>query len=335
MKTQLSPQDWQQLSAYLDGQLSTTEKERLETRLRSQTSLRSGLEEISQTRTLLRSVPRRKVPHNFVLTRAMVAEQARRRSAWFPVLSFTSLVSLVSLVVISLLSQFRFGALPAAPAVPVAMQAARSDQAGSAQPTSEPMIIQWGSGGMGGGGGDGGVNPPLANGMGGGPAQEPPANSLMKGQATPEAGIEAAPAATEAAGVPNLDAPNPGVQTEAPAATPQPFLSAPSLEATPSEIPIVPTPPAEATGQPAENTPTPGVVAQQKALPAQSEGPVILGIAPTQDQGLIQSTPPTPDTTSHAPSAPFNYLPFIQGGLVALAVIAGVLAFWLRKKTRL
>jgi len=39
MKTQLSPQDWQQLSAYLDGQLSTTEKERLETRLRSQSEI--------------------------------------------------------------------------------------------------------------------------------------------------------------------------------------------------------------------------------------------------------------------------------------------------------
>ncbi len=123
MKTQLSPQDWQQISAYIDGQLSTTEKERLETRLRSQASLRSGLEEITRTRTMLRSIPRRKVPHNFVLTRAMVAEQARRRSAWFPVLSFTSLASLVTLVVVSLLSQVRYGALTAAPAAPVAMQA--------------------------------------------------------------------------------------------------------------------------------------------------------------------------------------------------------------------
>jgi hypothetical protein len=332
MKTQLSPQDWQQLSAYLDGQLSTTEKERLETRLRSQSSLRSGLEEINHTRTLLRSVPRRKVPHNFVLTRAMVAEQTRRRSAWFPVLSFTSLVSVVSLVVVSLLFQFRLGALTAAPAAPVAMQAARSDQAGAAQPTAQPMIIQWGNGGMGGGGGAGGA-PAIANGMGGGPPQEPQANSLMKGQATPEAGGETAPAATEA-GVPNLAVPNPDAQTEAPAATPAPFLVGPALEATPTEIPIGPTPPATATGQPVENTPTSGAVAQEKALPAQAEGPVILGIAPTQDQGLVQSTPAVPDNYNYqAPSAPFNYLPFIQGGLVALAVIAGVLAFLLRKRT--
>ncbi len=58
-----------------------------------------------------------------------------------------------------------------------------------------------------------------------------------------------------------------------------------------------------------------------------------MGIAPTQDQGLIQSTPVVADNYP-APGATVNYLPFIQDGLVALALIAGVLAFLLRKKTR-
>jgi len=311
MKTQLSPQDWQQLSAYLDGQLSTTEKERLEARLHSQTSLRSGLEEINQTRTILRSVPRRKVPHNFILTRAMVTEQARRRSAWFPVLGFTSLVSLVLLVVVSLLFQVQGGLAPAA--APVAMQAARSDQTGAAQPTSQPMIIQWGSGGMGGGGGgDGSIpqqaNPPTAFGKGGGPPQETPDNSLMKSQpATPEAGLEAIPAATQA-----------------PAATAEPAM--PALAA-PLETP---TP----TGQPAENnTPTSGAAAQQKLAPNQAEGPVsIFGIAPTQEQGLIQASPVATDNY-RAPSRPLNFLPFIQAALIILAMTAGILAFVMRKKT--
>jgi hypothetical protein len=314
MKTQLSRQDWQQLSAYLDGQLSATEKERLETRLRSQANLRSGLEEINQTRTILRSVPLRKVPHNFILTRAMVAEQTRPRSAWFPVLGFTSLVSLVLLVAVSLLFQFQAGAAPAA--APIAMQAARSNQAGAAQPTSPPMIIQWGNGGVG-GGGDGSAqplsaNPPQAFGMGGGPPQVPQTNSLMNGQATPEAGIESVSAPTEA-GVPNMAAPNAVPPGEAPAATSEPALAAPPLEDTP-------TPPA-------------GAVAQEKTVNNQAEGPVnILGIAPTEEQGSILSTPPVLDHYQSL-SAPVNFLPIIQVGLIVLAVIAGILAFLMRKRT--
>jgi hypothetical protein len=332
MKTQLSPQDWQQLSAYLDGQLSTTEKERLETRLRTQTNLRSGLEEISQTRAVLRSVPHRKVPHNFTLTRAMVAEQTMRRSAWFPVLSFTSLASLVVLVAVSLLSQFQSGALSAAPAAPVAMQAARS----AAQPTSQPMIIQWGNGGIGGGGGgDGGAVPQTATGMGGASPQEPQAKTMMKGQPTPEAGIESGPAATEV-GAPALAAPDAGTPTEAPAATSEPAFATPPFGATPTppEAGLVPGAPPAATAQAPENTPTSGAVAQEKSVPDQAQGPVILGIAPTQEQGLLQTTPPSADNY-RTPSAPFNFLPFVQGGLVVLAVIAGILAILLRKKTRL
>ena len=353
MKTQLSPQDWQQLSAYLDGQLSTTEKERLETRLRTQTNLRTGLEEISQTRAVLRSVPHRKVPHNFTLTRAMVAEQNRRRSAWFPVLSFTSLASLVVLAAVSLLSQFQYGALSAAPAAPVAMQAARSSQADAAQPTSQPMIIQWGNGGIGrggGGGGDGGISPQSANpmglGMGGAPPQEPQANTMMKGQATPEAGIESSPAATEV-GAPQVAAPGAGAPTEAPAATSAPAMAVPPLEATPTPpgaglvsgatptppgAGLIPGAPPAATAQAPENTPTSAAVAQQKTVPDQAQGPVILGIAPTQEQGMVQTTPSVTDNYQ-VPVAPFNILPFLQVGLVALAVIAGILAFLLRKKT--
>ena len=302
MKTQLSPQDWQQLSAYLDGQLSITEKERLETRLHTQTSLLDGLEEIRQTRAVLRSVPRRKVPHNFILTRAMVSEQARRRSAWFPVLGFTTLVSLVLLAAVSLLFQSQTNSAPA----PVAMQAARSDQAGATQSASQPMIIQWGNGGVGGGGGGGGAVPQAANptagayGLGGGQPQAPQNNPLMNGQATPEAGIEAAPAGTEVA-VPKIAAPNTSAPTEAPAAV--------------------------------EITPTPGASVQEKQVPNQAESPVaIFGIAPTQDQGLIQSAPPVTQNYQ-APGASANLLPVIQAGLIILAVTAGILAFLLRKKT--
>ena len=227
------------------------------------------------------------------------------------------LVSLVLLVIISLLFQFQSSAVP----VPVAMQAARSDQAGAAESTSQPMIIQWGNGGMGGGGdGEGNVAPQAANppagayGMGGGQPQETQTNSMMKVQPTSEVGFEAAPAATEAP-IAKLAEPNAGLPPEAPGPTPQP---------TPAVMPKVPAV--------VENTPVAGPVAQEKQVPNQAEAPVkILGIAPTQEQGLIQSTPPIVENYP-ASATPVSILPFIQAGLVFLAVSAGALAFFLRKK---
>ncbi len=306
MKTQLSPQDWQQLSAYLDGQLSANDKTRLETRLRAQTSLRNGLEEISRTRTLLRSVPRRKVPHNFTLTRAMAAEQERRRSIWFPLLGVTSLVSLVSLIVVSFLSLFSTGIAPAA--APIAMQAARSSQAEAPQAT--PVIIFWGyPPGVGGGGGGGSSQPLMtspnqAYGKGGGPVED---NTAQNTPAAPEVGIQAAP--TETPVEPLL---NQGVPTEAPAAPAGTSLPA---QAAPAATAAAPVP-------------------QEKALPNQPAPPVtILGIAPTQEQGLVQGTPPPAEARQAPAAAPANNFPFFQIGLAILTVTAGVLAFVLRKKT--
>jgi len=76
MSNQLSPKEWQTLSAYLDGQLSERETRQVEARLRTQPDLQSGLEELRHTRMLLRSLPKRRAPRNFTLTREM-AEQIR------------------------------------------------------------------------------------------------------------------------------------------------------------------------------------------------------------------------------------------------------------------
>ena len=156
MKTPLSPQDWQNLSAYLDHQLSTREQAHLEERLIQQPELREGLEELRETRLMLRSVPRRKLPHAFTLTRAMAAEQSRRRSIWAPVFGVSSLASFL-LLIVSIL--FALG--------PRAAQVAMQEAPAAPVPTAQ--IVYWGglpaAEGMGGGGG-GDVGTPL--GMGGG-----------------------------------------------------------------------------------------------------------------------------------------------------------------------
>jgi hypothetical protein len=135
---------------------------------------------------------------------------------------------------------------------------------------------------------------------------------MMKSQAiTPSAGIEAAPAPTEAL-----------------VATPEPAIAAPAA-------PVLPDTPAP-TEQPAENgTPTTGAAVLPKLAPNQAEGPVnIFGIAPTQEQGGIQSTAPAANNyQAPATAQPVNLLPFIQAALIVLTLTAGILAFLLRKKS--
>jgi hypothetical protein len=101
MRAQLSIRDYEQLSAYLDGQLSIAEKRRLEARLNEQPELRSALEELGETRSLLRMAPRKRAPRNFTLTPSMVREsQPQRRSLlnMFPALSFASALAALALV---------------------------------------------------------------------------------------------------------------------------------------------------------------------------------------------------------------------------------------------
>ncbi len=99
---QLTPREWQILSAYLDGQLGQRERRVLETRLKSEGILRQGLEELRRTRLLLRSAPRRKAPRNFTISQAM-AESYRpaRLPAWraYPAFRLASAVASILLVV--------------------------------------------------------------------------------------------------------------------------------------------------------------------------------------------------------------------------------------------
>ncbi len=63
--------DIEQLSSYLDGQLSSSESARLESRLSSDLELASAFNDIRAARGILRKLPARKAPRNFTLTRQM------------------------------------------------------------------------------------------------------------------------------------------------------------------------------------------------------------------------------------------------------------------------
>jgi hypothetical protein len=63
--------DVELLSEYLDGRLSPSDAARLEARLSADASLKATLQDLRETRGLLRSLPQRRAPRNFRLTPKM------------------------------------------------------------------------------------------------------------------------------------------------------------------------------------------------------------------------------------------------------------------------
>lgn len=103
MRAQITSHDYEQLSAYIDGQLTDSDRRRLEERLHAQPDLQQALDELTRTRALLRTAPRRRAPRNFTLTPAMVGSTPTRRFNNFlnlvPALSFASALAAIALVV--------------------------------------------------------------------------------------------------------------------------------------------------------------------------------------------------------------------------------------------
>ncbi len=322
MKPQLTPKDWQLLSEYLDGQLSQRDQAKLEQRLQKQPDLQSALDEMRQMRSVLRAVPHRKVPHNFTLTHAMIAEQQQpsRFLNWIPALSISSALATLILVV-SLL----FGGAPALTAGQQAGQAPTAAQAmlaqkGSGEATdqtgnpTEPPVVIW----------NGGNNAAPAYGLGGGPdgrgggggggqdlgpqmavPQQPPA-LLAQPNPDEKSGIETTP-------LPNDTPVAPGEAQALTAQQPQPTLTG---EAAPQALAQAPS----------------------SAAPAEGSGP-ILGVAPKDEQGKITSEQPDAQPaaqTAQEQAQPkrFSALLAAQFGLALIAIAAALGAILLRIRSR-
>jgi hypothetical protein len=104
--------DVEQLSAYLDGKLSGAGRTRLESRLRSEPALGFLLEDLRQTRDVLRRTPQRRAPRNFTLTPKMAGLRPPVPRA-VPALSWASAAAMLLFVCTlgtSLLGRLSFGA---------------------------------------------------------------------------------------------------------------------------------------------------------------------------------------------------------------------------------
>jgi len=75
--TNISPKDWNALSAYLDNALKPRERQKLETRLRMDPQLQEALTSLKDTCRVLRATPKIRPPRNFTLTPEMVGIRPR------------------------------------------------------------------------------------------------------------------------------------------------------------------------------------------------------------------------------------------------------------------
>jgi hypothetical protein len=94
----MNPRDLEFLSAYLDGQLNSSDSARLESRLASDESLRAALDNLRSTRGLLRQLPSRRAPRNFTLTPQMAGIKPPTPRA-VPVFRFATAIATLLFVI--------------------------------------------------------------------------------------------------------------------------------------------------------------------------------------------------------------------------------------------
>lgn len=153
----------EQLSAYLDGQLSETEKRQVESRLSSEPGLREEYEGLRKTKLLFSRIPQVRAPRSFALTPEMVKVR-QKKQPFTTTLRWATSVAAILLVVMfgaEFLLGNPFAARSAMPAeemlesVTMEMEdeAALADEAPAAKAAEPQPLILWGAPGQGGGGG--------------------------------------------------------------------------------------------------------------------------------------------------------------------------------------
>ncbi|MEA4812424.1 MAG: hypothetical protein VB108_07645 [Anaerolineaceae bacterium] len=121
-QSQLTSEEMEVLNAYLDDALSDKEKARFELLVQNSAHIKQTLESFRNLRWNLRHLPKRKVPHHFVLTRAE-AQAIKRRKAWFPIFGSASLASLLVLSMMFILPVFGAKSSPVPTSLAVQPQA--------------------------------------------------------------------------------------------------------------------------------------------------------------------------------------------------------------------
>lgn len=295
MAERINHTDLEILSAYLDGQISPTERQRLESRLAQEPALRSALADLRRTRQLLRVAPQAQRRRSFALTPEMVRPPRRMQRAFSTMRLVSVVASLLFAVVFignAFTAGFRSGSIALAPAS-ADMAEEQAFDLGATEIESLAAADEADD----------------ANGLDAPAGEEPPAED--------EAGTDqrdaAAPEGAQPSQVAELSE---GVlySTATPqgAGTPAPYdAAAPS-----------PTTGMSPTGPPLTTSKTDGSgetdLPEAQEAGADGQGGVGTG---ERDRNLVPIITPAP-------------LQFIKGGLALVAVVSGALALVLRKRVR-
>jgi hypothetical protein len=119
--TQLSFRDVEMLNAYLDGQLDSAQHQRLESRLHLDPELKTTLDALRESRSVLRRLPQRRAPRNFTLTPKMAGIKPPLPRA-YPAFRFASVFAAVLLFFTYATNFLPRVSLPMGAAAPASMQ---------------------------------------------------------------------------------------------------------------------------------------------------------------------------------------------------------------------
>lgn len=90
--------DLEQISAYLDGELSENDARRVEARIQTDATLRRVLQELQSTRKMIADLPEIRSPRNFTLTPEMAG--VRQRINLYPVFRFATVIATAAFAVL-------------------------------------------------------------------------------------------------------------------------------------------------------------------------------------------------------------------------------------------
>jgi hypothetical protein len=145
MKSQISPQDYEQISAFLDGEMREAAARNFESRLLKEPELKAALQDMQSVRSLVREMPKVRAPRSFTLSPHIVKE---RKAGLFTLVAlrtmqFSAALSAILLVLVLagdlLLNRFTLkGAL--APAAPPAALDMAAEAPAEVAPAAQALV---------------------------------------------------------------------------------------------------------------------------------------------------------------------------------------------------
>jgi hypothetical protein len=305
----ISPRDLELLSAYLDEELKTKDRARIEARMSTNSELRDALEELRKTRAVMRSTTRLHAPRNFTISPEMAGVRQRRQP--YPLYGLISAMASILLVLV-ILGDF-IGTTETAQPVPIIEPTVLSVEAEmeeapleveAVEVEKEVVITQESEAGA--------MEEPVA--------EEAPAEVMIE-QPTPFPEVEGAT-------IP--ESPEEGELQSSRMTTDTLTMTAPSIAG--EEVPPQPTNTLPPTATPVEFTPTPTLI------PPTPEDQKVSSSSDEAVTGEVKSVEsyPTPTLISEETIVAISNISFIriiELMLVIIAIASGLTAIYLYRKS--